>query len=324
MRTLRLSLTLFLLFSLAAVDYSQEVIEEIVAIVNDEIITLSEYRAEYESNYQMLRMQVQGEQFQIQLENLKKNLLNQMITDILLLQEAEKLELNVEEQMKLYIDNLKKENSIESDEEFIRILAQQGADYAQWRAILKENMLKEAVVVSEVHRSIVVDEADVVNYHKLHPDEFTEPPEFKLKAITLSSDSGNNEDVEAKKQEISEKIRDGEDFSSLARQYSVGPEKDKNGDLGTFKKDELADALREAVENLKEGEVTPWIQMRNVWFLLKLVEKKDARVKSFEEARGDIEQRIFAEKAQEKFEEFMTELREKSYIKILNPNPLRF
>ncbi|MCK4758815.1 MAG: peptidylprolyl isomerase, partial [Candidatus Aminicenantes bacterium] len=272
---MRFLLALLLLFSAAL--HSQDVIEEIVAIVNDDIITLSEYRAEYQANLQSLRAQFQGEEFGRQLEQMRKGLLNQMITDVLLLQEASKMEgLNVDEQMKLYIDNLKKENNIESDEEFIRILRQQGSDYDEWRAVLKKNMMKEAVVVTNVHQSIVIDEAEVVSYHKLHPEEFTDPPEYKLKGILISSGAGSDEGLEAKKREISGKIAAGEDFGALASEYSVGPEKEANGDLGIFKKGELAKDLEGAVENLKEGEITPWIQMRNVWYLLKLEEKKEA------------------------------------------------
>ncbi len=321
MKTARLGLSFLLLFFTVAFLYDQEVVEEIVAIVNDDIITLSEYRAEFQANYQALRAQFQGEDFDKQYDFLKKNLLNQMITDVLLMQEAKKMEdFNVEEQMKIYIDNLKKENNIESDEEFIRILRQQGMDYDEWRKTLRNSFLKEAVIVSQVHRSIVVDESEIVNYHKSHPEEFTEPPEYTLKAIYISSDN----EVEAVKREIVDKISAGEDFGSLASQYSSGPEKEANGDLGSFKQGELAKDLEEAVEILKVGEITPWIPFRNGWYLLKLVEKKESRLKEFEEARRQIEQRLFSQKAQKRFEEFMKELRAKSYIKILKPNPLGF
>jgi parvulin-like peptidyl-prolyl isomerase len=325
MRTVRLFLTLLLLFSAVSFGTSQEVIEEIVAIVNDDVITLSEFRAAYETNYQLLRAQFQGDEFNRQLELLKKNLMEQLITGILLLQEANKLEnINIDEQVRLFIDNLKKENNINSDEDLKQILKQQGTSFEEWTRVLRENMMKEAVLFSEVQRSIVVDDAEIVSYHKLHPEEFTEPPEFKLKAITITSGSGSDEGIEAKKQEINRKIAAGEDFGALASEYSDGPEKESSGDLGNFKKGDLAKELEEPVENLKLGEVTPWIQFRNGWYLLKLVEKKEARLKPFEEARDDIEKRLLGEKAQVKFEEFMKELKEKSYIKILNPNPLGF
>lgn len=325
MRTVRLFLTLLLLFSAVSFCTSQEVIEEIVAIVNDDVITLSEFRAAYETNYQLLKAQLQGEEFNRQLERMKKNLMDQLITGILLLQEANKLEnINIDEQVRLYIDNIKKENSINSDEDLKQILKQQGTSYEEWTRMLRESAMKDAVLFSEVQRNIVVDEAEIVSYHKLHPEEFTEPPEFKLKAITITSGSGSDEGIEAKKQEINSKIAAGEDFGALASEYSEGPEKESSGDLGNFKKGNLARELEEPVENLKQGEVTPWIQFRNGWYLLKLVEKKEARLKPFEEARDDIERRLLGEKAQVKFEEFMKELKEKSYIKILNPNPLDF
>jgi parvulin-like peptidyl-prolyl isomerase len=321
---LRLFLILILLFLAVSPDYSQEVIEEIVAIVNDEIITLSEIRTEYEKNYKVMRTQYQGEELDKRLEILKKGLLDQMVTAILLLQEAAKLELDIEEQMNMFIDNIKKENNINSDEELSRILRQQGSTYEEWKGMLRENMLKEAVIVTEVQRNIVVDEAEIVSYHKLHPEEFTDPPEFTLKAISLTSNSGNEGEIEAKKQEINAKIESGEDFGELASEHADGPEKEKNGDLGKFKKGELAKELEEPVENLKQGEVTPWIQFRNGWYLLKLVEKKEARLQPFDEVRGVIENKIFGEIAQVKFEEFMKELKAKSYIKILKPNPLDF
>ncbi len=325
MRKVRLFLTLILLFSAVSFGTSQEVIEEIVAIVNDDIITRSEFRAAYETNYQLLRAQFQGEEFNRELERMKKNLMDTLITDILLLQEANKLEnINIDEQVRLYIDNIKKENNINSDEDLKRILKQQGISFEEWTRRLREGVMKDAVLTSEVRRNIVIDEAEIVSYHKLHPEEFTEPPEFKLKAITLTSGSGSDEGIEAKKQEINSKIAAGEDFGALASEYSEGPEKESSGDLGNFKKGELAKELEEPVENLKQGEVTPWIQFRNAWYLLKLVEKKEARLKPFEDARDDIERRLLGEKAQVKFEEFMKELKEKSYIKILNPNPLDF
>lgn len=322
MRILRPFMILIVLLSTVSPDHGQEIIEEIVAVVNDEIITLSEVRAEYEKNYRALRAQFRGEEFNKRLELLKKGLLDEMIMAILLIQEADNLGIDIEERMKMFIDNLKKENNINSDEELIRILNQQGSTYEGWVSTLRANMLKDAVIVTEVQGKIVIEEAEIASYYRLHPEEFTELPEFTLKSITLFSDSGNDEDVEAKKSEISAKIEAGEDFGTLASEYADGPEKEKNGDLGRYTKGHLARELEEQVENLKQGDVTPWIQFRNGWYLLKLVEKKEERLRPFDEVRSDIQSKIFNEIAQEKFAEYMKELKAKSYIKILKPNPL--
>jgi len=318
-------LAFLLVFSGAVFLIGQDVIEEIVAVVNDDIITLSQFKAEYEDFYRALSVQSKGEEFEKRYAAMKENLLEKMITDLLLLQEAEKMEgINPDEQLRLWLENLKKENNLNSDADLIRALQQQGIDFEEWKKKMRENIMREAVIYSEVRGSIVVDDSEIVNYYKLHPEEFTEVPEYKLRAIYLSAEGENEEEVEAKKREINEKISSGEDMSSLAGKYSEGPEKENQGELGSFKKGELEKDLEQAVENLKAGEMTPWLKVRAGWFLLKLEERKESRLKSFEEARREIEEKFFNEKSQKKLEEFLKDLKEKSHIKILIPNPLDY
>lgn len=300
----------------------QEIVEEIVAIVNDDIITFSDYKREHDSMYQLYRSQLSGEEFDKQYNLMKKELLNTMITKILLLQEARKKGFDVREQVKLQIENIKKENALNSDEDLRRALRQQGIVYEEWAKGMEEQFLRDNVIFAEVRRNIVIDDSEVVNYFKLHPEEFTEPIEYRLRAIYLSGDGKSEEELEAKKREISEKIQAGEKLADLAGEYSEGPGKESQGDLGNFKQGQLEKTLEQAVEKLKVGEMTPWLNLRNGWFLLKLEEKKESRLKSFEEARKEIEEKIFNQESQTKLEEYLKELREKSYIKILKPNPI--
>ncbi len=232
-------LAFLLAFSGAMFLFGQDVIEEIVAIVNDDIITLSHFRAEHEDYYRSLRDQFKGEELEKQYASMKENLLDKMITELLLLQEAEKMEgMDPDEQLKLWLENLKKENNINTDAELIRAVQQQGLDFEGWKNKMKETIMRDAVIGSEVRGSIVVDDSEIVSYYKLHPEEFTELPEYKLRAIYLSTEGGNEEEIEAKKREINEKISSGEEISSLASEYSEGPEKENQGELGSFKKGE--------------------------------------------------------------------------------------
>jgi len=189
---------------------------------------------------------------------------------------------------------------------------------------MEEDYLKQAVIFSEVEKYIVIDDSEIVNYYKLHPEEFTEPEEFRLRAIYISTEGKTEEEVESKKKEISEKVQAGDDLASLASQYSDGPGKESQGDLGTFKKGQLEKSLEEAVEKLKIGEITPWLKGRNGWYLLKLEEKKESRLRSFEEVKKNVEEKLATEKRQKKVAEFLKKIREESYIKILRPNPLDF
>jgi parvulin-like peptidyl-prolyl isomerase len=313
-------LILIVMISLAAAD----VVEEIVAIVNDDIITLSQFKQYHDSLYQMLRSQFQGDELEKQYTKAKDELLNNMITDLLLLQLAKQKQLNVVEWVKSYIDNVKKENNIESDTQLKQALLEQGMNYEEFLKQIEDNAMRQAVIASEVERSIVIEEAEAVNYFKLHQEEFIEPEEYRLRAIYLTSEEKNQEELDEKKTQIEEKVKAGEDFVALVGEYADSPLKDSQGDLGFIKKGQLDKILEQAVVKLKVGEVTPWIQAKNGWYLLKLEEKKESRLPTYEEVKEGIGKRLFAEKRAKKLDDFLKEIRAKSYIKILKPNPLNF
>lgn len=312
---------LFVLFGLAAAAAGQ-VVEEIVAVVNDDIITLSQYRQYYDQTYQMLRAQLQGEEFEKQFDLAKEQILDTMITDLLLLQQAKKRQINAGEEVKNYIDRLKRENNIETDAQFRQALLQQGVSYEQFIKQIEEGILRQLLISIEVDRSIVVDEAEGVNYYKQNPQEFTEPAEYKLRAIYLSSEARTPEELEAKKAEISARVQAAEDFVTVASESGDSPLRENQGDLGFIKQGELDPALEGAVALLQTGEATPWVQAKNGWYILKLEDKKDSRLKTFEEARKDIFDKLFSERRVKKLKEFLAELKAKNYIKILKSDPL--
>lgn len=324
MNKIRKIIVSVLIFSGATFLFTQEIVEAIVVVVNDEVITLSQYKAKHEELLQSLRAQLQGEEFRKQYESLRKDILENMIMEVLLLQEAKKQGINVNEQVNMAIQKIKEDNNIQTDEDLRQALAQQGMDLESFRKRMEEDILKQNIIFSEVGRSIVIDDTDVVNYYKQHPDEFTVPLEYTLSAIYLSTEGKSEEEFLAKKKEIDEKIAAGEDFASLAGEYSEGPEKESQGDLGSFKEGELAENLRKAVEDLKEGETTSWIEISNGWYLLKMRERKESHLQTFEEARKTIEEKLYQEQQDKKYNEFMTKLRERSFVKILIPNPLDF
>jgi peptidyl-prolyl cis-trans isomerase SurA len=308
--------------ALAAAAGAQQVIEEIVAVVNDDVITLSDYRREYDARVQMLRSQFQGDEYEKQYQAMKAELLDGMITETLLLQLAREKQLNVSEQLKQQIDYVKKQNNLETDEDLRRALARQGLEWESWRKQFEETLLQQAVIYTEVERSISVEDSEVVAYYKDHKAEFIEPEEYKLGGMYVSGEDRTPEDVEARKTDILAKLDAGEDWGAVAAEASDPPTKDTKGDLGTFKKGELEKSLETAVAGLKVGERTPWLSIKNGWYLLRLAEKKDSRQLSFEEARKSIEEKIYNERRQKKTDAFLKDLRDKSYVKILIPDPI--
>ena len=314
-----------LLFAAAPAVSGQEVVEEIVAVVNDDIITLSEFRMQYELAESTLRaQQMPQEQFDQQVAMLKKEFLNSMIVEMLLLQKAKELSLNVQEQVKATLEKIKTENNIASDADLRRAIEQQGTPYDIWIKQLEDNILRNGVLYTEVDRAIVLEDPEVVQYYKKNPAEFTTLTEYKLNAIYVAGDNRAAGEVEALKAAIDAKLKGGASFADTAAELSDPPMKDAKGDLGTFKAGELEAALEEPVSKLKAGETSPWVSNKNGWYLLQLVEKKDSFIRPFEDARREVEEKIFNAKRAVKTEAFVKTLRDKSYVKIVNPDPLGF
>lgn len=323
-----MTLVLFLvLFSISFL-FGQDVVDAIVAIVNDDIITISDYMTEHDTIYDLLRAQFQGEEFTKQYEKEKEGLLERMIIERLLIQESIRQDIrstaDIEGQIRSMVDGIKKQYNIGTDEEFKRMMAQQGVNYDNWLAQQEKTIIQQALIFSEVGRSIAIDETDVVNYYDLHPEEFTTLPTYKLKGIYISSEDKNKQEAQAKMEEVDEKLAAGEELESLASQYSEGPEKESQGDIGTYKKGDMDKNLEQAVENLEEGSFSSWVKIPSGWFLLKLDEKTESRLRSFEEVKKDIENGLFMQEQQVKIQAYIADLKKRSFIKILIPDPIKY
>jgi peptidyl-prolyl cis-trans isomerase SurA len=301
---------------------AQEVIEEIIAVVNDDVITLTEYKKEYETRAAQAKGQLQGDELDKMLVQIKSGLLDAMITDLLLLQLAKEKNFNVSEQLKMALDNIKKENSLENDEELKRAVRSQGMDYDVWLKQMEETIMKQSVVYSEVNKGLALDEAQVIEYYKAHKGEYLEPAEFKVRAVYLTLEGRKPEELTARKAEIADKVKSGIDFIQAAETYSDAPLKETKGDLGNLVTGQIDKALEAALMPLKKGETSDWVQTKNGWYILKMEERKDARTKSFEESKRAIEEKMTSALQDVKFKEFLQDIKKRSYIKILKPNPL--
>ncbi|MBE3111226.1 MAG: SurA N-terminal domain-containing protein [Acidobacteria bacterium] len=301
----------------------QEVVEEIVAVVNDEIITLSDYRTQFDMTVAQLRAaQMPQADYDKQYATLKKELLESMITELLLLQKARELNLNVNDQVKAMIEKIKTDNNMTSDVDLRRAVEQQGMSYETWLKQYEEGMMRQAVVYTEVDRAIVLEDSEVVQYYKKNPAEFTTSTEYKLHAVYLAAEGRTPEECETLKAAVDAKLKAGAAFADVAGELSDPPMKESKGDLGTFKAGELDKSLESAVEKLKAGEVSTWVNNKNGWYLINLVEKKDSFLRPFEDARKEVEEKIYNGKRAEKGDVYIKTLRERSYVRILKPDPL--
>jgi len=266
--------------------------------------------------------QMPQEEFDKQYAALKKELLDVMITELLLLQKGKELNLNVSDQVKAQIEKLKTDNGMTSDADLRRAVEQQGMSFETWLKQREEGTMRMAVIYTEVERAIVLEDAEIVQYYKKNPAEFTTPAEYKLHAVYLASEGRTPEACEVLKAAVDAKLKSGTAFADVAGELSDPPMKESKGDLGTFKTGELDKVLESAVEKLKAGEVSAWVNIKNGWYRLNLVEKKDSFLRPFEDARKEVEEKIYEAKRAEKGDAYVKTLRERSYVKILKPEPL--
>lgn len=314
---------LFILLGLSFVS-GQEVIDEVVAVVNGEIITRSEVKDRYEMLLQALRAQAGGQDVESQIEFLKKNLLDRMVTELLILQKARQLKLDVREQVRLTIDNIKSQNGMESDEDLKAALRREGLDFNRWVRQMEEDLLRQAVLFNEVDRQIAIDDSDVVNEYKTHPEEYNDPEEVRLSGIIISDVEHSAEEAEARKNEASSRLAGGEDFAALAEALSDGPVKDNRGDLGAFKKGELDPVLEEAARGLKPGQVSGWLKARNGWYLLRLDSRKESALKPFDDVKKEIEEKIFNRKRAAAIEKYVEAEKARNSVTILRADVLDY
>ena len=313
MKKIIISLSLLLLFLNTSV--FSKVIEEIYAIVNDEIITLSEIKSAEANIIRYLRTKFKGEELKKNIEKAKKGLLNSLIEEKLIFSLAKKKGYNIENDIKIMIKEIKKQNNIKSDDELKRALASQGIKYEEWINELKNQRIKQMLIYEEVGSKIKVDNSEIVEYYNKHLKEYTSPLKFKIKAIYLNKQYYLTKDsYEKKKKEINNDLKTNK-FEEVAKKYTDYPDKEIN--LGTFKPEELDPAIKEAIKNLKTGDLSNWIEAENGYYLIKVEKRIDPITKNLKDISSEIRLRIQQKKQQEKFKEYIKEIKKNSYIKIL-------
>ncbi len=307
--------TIILIFflPLLVVSGEYELVDSIVAVVNDKVITEYEIKVKEKMLYQFLKSKgLTGDELEKKFNEQKKNLLEGLIEEKLLLSKAEELELDVENDLELYIENIKKENNLKTDEELKRALLEQGINYDEWKKQLKNQVLQQKLIQKELGDKITIENSELLDYYKKHLKEFKEEAVYTLQAIFVD---GTHPDSEKRKKEIVEKLKQI-DFARVAGEYSDEPLKKLKGELGIFKESELAPEILKIVKKLKKGDLSNWIEYKNGWLIIKLKDFKPERIPEFKEVQNKIREKIYFQKREKFLKEYIKELKKEAYIKI--------
>ncbi len=308
----------FLLF--ACIISAQQVVEEIIAKVNDTIITKKDLETAVAPYMNEIFEKYQGEERIEEVKKRKAGVLEEMITAALFNYQARLYGFTVSEsEIQAAIEKIKEENNIVSDEEFEYQLRLQGQNLDKLKEDLKRFMLQRRVFAAEIEPQIITTESELIHYYNKNTDQFTSPEEVRISQLLFPSDEKDTETVREEATQIRNQIEDANDFVNMAKQLSEGQEESQNGDLGFFKRGELLKDIEDVAFSLEVGEISPVIETDRGFYIIHVTDKKPAKKIPFEEISTDLRQQLWSQKAAKKMDEYIKELRESSYIEILRP-----
>lgn len=285
-----------------------EIVDRIVAIVNDDIITLKDLekyiKVEKKGKYLSIIEYFRNIQFKEKIEF--------FIDDLLIRQQAKKLKIEVTDRdVELIIEGIKKQHLI-TEEQLREQLKKENISYEDFFNGIKINQLRSRVIGNAISSEILVTEDMLKHYYNTHLDEFRED-EYKLKHIFISN---QRKDANKIALNLYNLLKEGKPFEDLAREYSDDPTSSHGGDLGYVKKEDLLPELIEALNLIMPGTYTHVIKTNFGFHILKLMEVKKGDVIPYEEVKTKIHEKIIQTESEKRYKEYIQKLRRSSYIEV--------
>jgi peptidyl-prolyl cis-trans isomerase SurA len=297
-----------------------KVIETIVARINADIVTLSEYQRRIEELRQQLRQSgLQGLQLQTEMAQRQKDVLRDLIDEVLLLQKGKDAGINVDTEVIRRMDAIRKQMNIPNMEEFEKAVVSQGISFEDYKAGLRNSLIRNQIVGREVGSRIQILPDDVKKFYEENKSKLERPEQVRLAEVLVSTEGKEGEALtaaEKKAADIVARARKNEDFAQLAQKESEGASAANGGDIGMFQKGGLAPELEKVVFALKKGDVTDPLRVKTGFLILKVVEKHAAGIPPLAEIENEIHERLYYERLQPALREFLTKLRDEAYFEI--------
>ncbi|MCS6896400.1 MAG: peptidyl-prolyl cis-trans isomerase, partial [Nitrospira sp.] len=280
--------------------------DRIVAVVNSDLIMLSDVKRECEPQLQQIKRQHHGDDLARRVKTAESMALTKLIERTLQLQEARARGLDVSDQ------------EITQAAEQLRL---QGSSVdlsdPRHRRSLREQVLLMKVVDREVRSTVTVGEAETKRYYHEHRERFAVPEEYLLSQILVRSRSADERpDALEKIRRAMEELKRGERFEDVALRYSDGPNALQGGQLGLVRQDELLPAIGQAIAPLVPGAISDIIETAQGFHILRVDEKKPRQYRSLEEVRHEVQRLVYEQKIEEAFQAWLAGLKNKAYIEI--------
>ncbi len=302
---------------------SGKTIEEIIARVNNEIITRSEYEKARQSAEEDAKSECQNrctpEQLQTNIGDRQKNSLRDLIDQSLLVQRAKDMGVSVEPEVIKKLDAIRTQNNFASMEELERAVSSQGMNWEDFKNNIRNTLLTQRVISSEVGSHITIGDEEVAKYYEAHKTEFVRPEQVALREIEVSTQGKKPEeipDLKKKAETALKRVKDGEDFGEIAKRFSDGSTKSQGGFLGVYKRGELSKELEDVVFKMKRNDLTDIMETKQGFLVLQVLEHYDEGEQSLAKVKNEIMDKLYGERMEPAMREYLKTLREQSYVVI--------
>lgn len=303
-----------------------EMVDRVMAVVNDEVITLSEVEEEAADAYRSLAKSLTGESLAKALDEARESALDSLISQILIVQRAEKYNITVsDDEVERAFAKARARNYPDLDDEaFQEAVTQSGMSIERLKKRIKTQILQSRLVSYDVRSKIVVTDDMILDYYDEHYTARVDKGRYYLLQIGISKDGDADEEETALRMKQAQRIRrmarDGEDFRELAKKYSELPSAVDGGDIGIFTLDDMASAMREAIGPLAPGEISDIVDMGDSLQFFKVLSGDDNAIvvtTTLESVKDEIKEKLYEEKLKESYADWVKNIKDEAYIQKL-------
>lgn len=296
------------------------VVEEIIARVNNDIITLSDYQKAEAALPDEVQQDCQGcppDKINAMLADEKKNLLRSLIDKSLLVQRAQDMNIDVTTDVVRQLDQLRQQNKLPSMEALQKAVEAEGMGWEDYKQQITDSLLTQRVIQEDVGSTIKISNEEVQKYYDAHKADFVKPEEADISQILFNTQGKTAQELTAimtKAQDVLNRLKVGEDFGALAQRFSDGPTASQKGELGVFKRGELNPELEKAIFALHQGDNTGLIHTDTGLEIFHVNEHYDAGQQPLDKVEMDIENIIYQQRIPAAMRTYLTKLRRDSYV----------
>lgn len=304
-----------------------EVIDGIAAIVNNDVVTISQVRELIGARERSLREIYTGSELEAKLNEMRLSAIKDLIDRQLILQEFKKLQEKGASIPDYIVDD--RVQAIIRQEfggdraAFVRTLQAQGFTLTRFKEIEKEKIVIQAMRQQKIDNNFVISPTQIQAYYDKNKQAYATPEQVKLRMIVIrEGSSGDVPDVGSKKElaeEIRDKVAKGAEFDRMAEMYSEDETTQQvGGDWGWIERNTLNEKLTNVAFSLRPGEVSPVIAIENTYYIIMVEAKRIARIKPIGDVRDEIEKNLIQQERTKAQQRWLDTLRQKAYIKILS------